>query len=363
MRNLFYYLKQYGNLSFKENPFNEVDSLILCQISYLNLENYLSQDDEMNLVEILNEKNYEILIKETFSPKKNIKLMQLLKKSDRFKSIFISHLRSYLNYEKCVQFYAVTYHIDDFLYICFRGTDLSLIGWKEDFNMAYLKEVPSQKYSVFYLDEIFQKYHKPMYVGGHSKGGNLALYSSMHSCIELNPYIIKIYNFDGPGYVDDIFSNKEYLDLKDKVITMTTKEAVIGVLLYHETNLIFIHAKGFSILQHEPYNWIVEKSGKLKRVKRNSLSSRWFEQTVRHFFLDTNEEERKRFIDILFHIVEVNPKVSINDFRYHPLRFLLQTRKRYKKIRKEDKIFFKKTLKKFRKSFYHTVKTSFSLNE
>lgn len=356
MRNLFYYLKQYGKLSFREYAINEVDSLILCQLIYLNLEEVLSKDTYMNLESLLAEENEAILIKNTFSPQKNLKLIRELRNSNRFVGVGISDIRNTLSYDYCEQFCAVVYHIEDIKYVSFRGTDLTILGWKENFNMSYQKEVPSQRDSLIYLTDIYEKYHQKMIVGGHSKGGNLAMYSVVYSNTDIRQDVIKIYNFDGPGLYLDIFSNEEYGSILEKMITMSTQEALIGVLLYHVSNIIYIKASGFGILQHEPYNWQVAKNGLLKRVKRNSIPSRIFASAVRNFFQDTNEEERKQFVDILFTIVEVAPNTSVNDFRYHPLRFISGVRKRFKKIPKEEQHYFKITLKKFRKSFYKTLK-------
>lgn len=355
MKNILYYLRQYGDISFSRHAFNEVDSLILCQLSYLNFDLYVAES-EVFLLSLLDDEQIERLSENTFSPKKNIRLLRILRQSKRYQTIRLCHLRNHLSYEECEQFYALTFVLDDFLYLAFRGTDLTILGWQENFNMAYLKEVPAQRDSVLYVNEIFAKYHRPMIIGGHSKGGNLALYSALYSKPEVNDYIRKVYNFDGPGFYKDIFSHQEYLALRDKVVTMTTQEAVIGVLLYHVDNLIFIKAKGFSVFQHEPYNWKVSRLGLLYRVKINSIPSRWFDRAVRHFFEDTTEEERKQFVNLLFTIVMITPKASVNDFRFHPIRFLFRAFRKYKGLTKEEKRFFKKTLKKFRKSFSHTLR-------
>ncbi len=354
MRNLFYFLKEFGNVSFQDFAFNEVDSLILCQLSYLNFELFVSEE-EVYLLSLLDDDRIQSLSANTFSPKKNVKLLTMLRNARRYQEVKLCHLRNQLSYEDCEQFYAITFIIDDFLYLAFRGTDLTILGWQENFNMAYLKEVPSQRDSVLYVNEIFNHYHRKMIIGGHSKGGNLALYSAMYSSSEVNASILKIYNFDGPGFYNDVFSDQEFLILEDKVVTMSTQEAIIGVLLYHVDNLVFIKSRGFSLLQHEPYNWKVNKAGLLQKVKKNTIQSRWFARAVRHFFEDTSEIERKQFVDLLFTIIEVTPEATVDDFRSHPLKFLFGVQKRYKGLTKEEKRFFKKTLKKFRKSFYHIL--------
>lgn len=356
MRNLNYYIKQTSDATFAELPLSEVDGLILCQIVYLNLEYFVKPTDEVQLVSLFTNENLECLAEPTFSPKKNVKMMKLLRESKRYQEVKLAYVWNQLSYDNEEQFYAVTYKIDDFIFIAFRGTDLTILGWKENFNMAYLREVPAQRDSVLYVNDVHELCKCKMFIGGHSKGGNLALYSAMYSKAELNDDIIKIYNFDGPGFSNYVFLNPEYLDIADRIITMTTQEAVVAVLMYHVDDITFVKAKGFSVLQHEPFNWRVSKIGLFKRVKKNTPQSRWFARAIRHFYEDTTELERKRFVDIMFTIIEVSPDNSVRDIKKHPLKFFSRARRKYKSLNIEELKFFKSITKKIKKSFYLILK-------
>lgn len=356
MKNLLFYLEKYGNTSFEDFPLNEVDSLILCQLSYLNLDRYVPSASAVRLPNVFDKKYENDLIFDTFSKRKNRRLIRYIRSSVRFKDVRIGYLRNYLSYDECEQFYAVSFLYRDLLYIVFRGTDLSILGWKENFNMAFLNEIPSQRDAVIYVNEIYNRHRCRLCIAGHSKGGNLALYSTMYCRKEIRLRIERVYNFDGPGLYQDVYSDEEYMTLKHKITTMTTQKAMIAVLLYYVDNLIFIKSRGITILQHDPFNWRVTLEGRLKRTKKNTLQSRIFAKAIRHFFEDTTEHERKRFVDILFTVIEAVPGASVNDLRYRPVRFLWCAVRNYRRLSKEDKKFFKETIKKIRKSFRYVVK-------
>ena len=356
MRNLLSYLSEYGHIPFKSSPLNEVDGLILCQLAYLQFDKVIkNKDEKITLKDIFTDENIPILNEMTFSPKANIKLMKQIRESRRFRNVRISHIENHLSYEEGKQFYALTYHILDYIYICFRGTDLTILGWKEDFDMAHMKEIPSQRLAVEYVNNIFSIFKTKVYIGGHSKGGNLATYSAIKSNEDVKKYIERVYSFDGPGFNSELLCSNEYYSVKDKIIVMTAKEAIIAMLLYQPDNIIFIKTKGLSILQHIPYNWGVDGNS-LKRIKRNTASSRWFARTVRHFYEETSEYERKRFVDLLFTIVEVSPENTVEVLKKKPFRFIRKINKKYRSLEKEDRVFFKGILKKYRKSSYHVFK-------
>ncbi len=346
MRNLMNYLKQYGNKAFSEFKFNEIDGLILTEITYFSIEYLMNEDTIYTIEDLFIDDNLQNLIIDTFSPKKNIKLMKLIRMCSRFNKAKIVMLRNKFSYNSCEQFYALTYIFQNFMYVAYRGTDLTFLGWKENFNMSYLNEIPSQRDAVIYLMDVYKKYNMPFYVGGHSKGGNLAVYAAMYCAEDVKKNIIEIHNFDGPGFYKDITKTKEFLELQDKMITVTTKAAIVGLLLYHTKNISIINARSVSILAHEPYNWEVTKDGKFKRIKKNTIASRWFQRTVRIFFHLTTEKERENFVNLLFKLILRSEKIGVNDFRRHPIKFMRDTKIMKKTLTLEEQGYLKVELKK-----------------
>ena len=171
--------------------------------------------------------------------------------------------------EKIEQFCAITFEFNNFVYISFRGTDATLLGWYEDFNMLLMDEVPAQNSASKYLKEVASKTKKKIIIGGHSKGGNLAVYASLYCEEKIRNRITKIYDFDGPGFNKYIFDMPDYLAIEDRIIKITCEEALIGVLMFHSEKMLFVKAKGISIFQHDLFNWKITKNGEFKYVKES----------------------------------------------------------------------------------------------
>ena len=150
------------------------------------------------------------------------------------------------------------------MYISFMGTDMTIYGWKEDFNMAFMENVPCQILGKKYLEDISKKYHnKKIRIGGHSKGGNVAVYSAITSSEKVKKRIVKVYNYDGPGFNKNIIDKYETDDILEKIETYIPQDSIIGRLLNHKEKKTIIQSIEKGILQHDIYSWQVLKK-KLK---------------------------------------------------------------------------------------------------
>ena len=198
MPDIMDYLNWRGDLNFKQANINEVDSIILARFSYLPFKDIdLKQTDNIENISI-KMKDLEL---DKFTWKDDKEFIIKLGKSKRYKDLIISDYEEIIDLEAQKQFAAITIWLPNrYKYISFRGTDTSLVGWKEDFNMSFMKDIPSQKESVRYLNKIAKKYRGKIIVGGHSKGGNLAIYSSMFCDDKIKKRILAIINADGPGF-------------------------------------------------------------------------------------------------------------------------------------------------------------------
>ena len=204
MKNIIDYIKEYGNLTLEEYPFNNVDSLILSQISYIKFEN--SSIDIESEIHLLSDFENEIdtLCIDTRVPELNEELFLQFIHSLRYEAITISHLQINFDKDNEKQFCAMTFHLPNQIdYIAFRGTDASFVGWKEDFNLCFQENIPSQISALNYVNN-YKTNHK-LILGGHSKGANLALYAGIHTH---NP-IYCIYNHDGPGFLTPYQTDKK----------------------------------------------------------------------------------------------------------------------------------------------------------
>ncbi|MDE5715280.1 MAG: DUF2974 domain-containing protein [Anaeroplasmataceae bacterium] len=362
MRNIIQYVKDFGHKSFTEFPFNEVDSLILSQISYLNLDEFIPtvQDNKasVRLIDILSDKVIQRMCKDTLDEKKNIRLLKAIRESARFEQVHANYFLNLFHVEKIEQFCAVTFQFENFSYIAYRGTDLTLLGWYEDFNMALMDQIPAQEDASKYLDIVCSLLglNEMIYIGGHSKGGNLAVYAAVFCSEYIKKRIIRIYDHDGPGFHKDIFNTKEYLSIEHKIAKTTCKESMVGILLIHTEKMEFVDSSGIGIMQHDPFNWKINKDGRFKKVKKANFFSKTFEKSSNEFIESTSIEDRKKFFDMLFKVAMEKDNSTIFDFKKHPFKYFRGIKKRYHSLSEKDRIFFKKMLKRYRALSRHNFR-------
>ena len=353
-KNILYFLKEFKDKSFKELPFCEADALILSQISYLNIEKFMPDyDKEYYLKDFVNAKNKFELSKLTMTYKDNLKLCEVFELTNRYNDIYVKHPRYILNSKQSRQFFGVTFFFKDFLVVAYRGTDLSLAGWKEDFNMMFLDHVPSQIDSLAYIDEITERYEdKKIILVGHSKGGNLVLYAGTNSKKYVKDRIIKIYDFDGPGFSNnDIYYSKEFKEIEDKLITYSSKTSIVAMLLYHQDDIVYLKSRGFSIFQHSPYNWKINNDGSLLRIERNTSFSRMFSRANTIYMNNTNKIERKRMVKIVFKILEKDPDTNLFELKKHPIKYLKFILSQKRLLTFFERCVYKLEMRKMRRAF------------
>lgn len=198
------------------------------------------------------------------------------------------------------QFAAITYRLnDDQFFIAFRGTDSSMLGWKEDVNMSYIENVPSQLSAKKYLEKILNKYPYSFYLAGHSKGGNVAVYSATMCGEVFFPRIRKIYNFDGPGFQSDFINNKKYENTLKITEKYVPQFSFFGTLMNSSEPLSVIKSTSISLFQHDVYSWLVEGDNLIFADKTTNLSRR-LSKSIEIWLKTISEEERKEVIDEVF---------------------------------------------------------------
>ncbi len=363
MKNINSYIKEFSNISFNDADVNEVDCLILCQISYLNLEySGCNPNESFYFKDLFKIENAVSLSLNSIVYKNNVKMVKLLSNSNRYKNIYFKHYFKETNNEKKQQFFAVSFFINDDIYVCFRGTDASITGWYEDFNMSYLIETPSQKLAVEYLNKMYYKYNAKIYVLGHSKGGNLALYSSIYADDIVKENIVKIYNFDGPGFNDKlIFENQKYLNIKNKVITISSSMSIIAMMMYHSDNIEFIKASGFGLFQHDSFNWHINGM-KFIRENDNLFYSKLIDKITDKIMNETTPQERERLVNILFYIASETPNSSLFDIKKNPYKYINGMLKRKKLLSDEDLLFYNEKIKLIKSIISKIFKENIKLN-
>ncbi len=312
------YIKKYGDYTFMEKPINDVDSLVLCQFCYLKFDGMVPLVTEnkrsVTLQELAAHKDFERLFLDTRFEKENRALFEAMARSRRFRSLKMNCYINIVETEWETQFSAVTFLLEDTtLYIAYRGTDETIVGWKEDFNMAFQSPVPGQAYAVKYLNMVTGRLRNRFYMGGHSKGGNLAVYAAMNCTEEVQARIIKVYSMDGPGFRKEVIEKCRYEAIKDKVVKILPHSSLVGMLFETTPNVKVVESRTFGLLQHDPFTWLIEEDD-FVYVKGIYETRRFADDTLNEWLISLDEEQRKIFVDTLYQVVSASKAENLIDF-------------------------------------------------
>lgn len=302
MANIMDYLRWRGDLTFTQDPLNAVDALVFSSLAYIcygckvesepntpvrlkaAAEDYFSQEDHESRCRVKND----------------LDLLHLAARTQRFGQTEVCMYRDQLIPVQETQFAAMTFLLDDgSMFLAFRGTDYSLVGWKEDFNMTFQQTVPAQRMAQEYARQVALEYDRPMYLGGHSKGGNLAVFAAARSSPMIQKQIRGVYNHDGPGFTKYLMGDPGYIAMVPRIETYIPQSSVIGMLLDHEEPYTVIQSKTVGLLQHDPYSWEVLGKNFIP-VQKITESSQFLDATIKTWFAEMSNAERNQLVDVMF---------------------------------------------------------------
>ncbi len=311
--NFLTYLKWRGDLSVKEVPFNEVDALILSELVYIHFENIVPRLGEEGCITIreANAKYEKSTAREMLFYKAKEGLFDALAFSPRFANMTLCNYVSTLDVQAQEQFAAIHVNVSpNFTFVAFRGTDSTVTGWREDLNMSFMMPVPAQKSAVDYVEQTVKGLFKKYSFGGHSKGGNLAVYSGVFCNPKIQKKLVQIYNFDGPGFNRKMINDEAYRRVEERILTFVPEQSIVGLLMEHEENYKVVESTEFSILQHEGFSWVIDRDT-FVLVDSVDKFSKSLSVTLKAWLAQMNQEERKAVVDAFF---DVFVNAGINDF-------------------------------------------------
>ncbi|MCM1174800.1 MAG: DUF2974 domain-containing protein [Blautia sp.] len=312
------YIKEYGDYTFSEKPFSEVDSLILCQFAYLKFDGLVPGIDDdappVSIRQVFENQNYDNLYGDERYREKNTGLFLAMMRSRRFGGLKMNYYVNQIELEKETQFSAITFQPDDGLvYAAYRGTDETIVGWKEDLNLAFSEPVPGQVMSVEYLEKSAEKTGRPFYMGGHSKGGNFAVYAAMNCRREVRDKIVIIFNHDGPGFRPEVRERGNFAEIESRIRRTVPHSSMVGMLLSSEGSCRVVESRNFGLAQHDPYSWLVEKDD--FQIVKQVYSGRMFVDTaLNDWILSLNQEQMHVFVDTLYDVVKASEADNLIDF-------------------------------------------------
>lgn len=341
MGNIMDYISWRGDLSFEQSQFNEVDNLILACFSYVNLDGIsaVTKQKGIGLKKLTKEFMKLHTMKELEADKSFIRLapfmMMEMAKSVRFGKCVVRNYVNDIVTEAEQQFAAMEIVLEDGTsYVSFRGTDDTIIGWKEDFNLS-TGVVPAQKRAIEYLQKISGHTDGMLRVGGHSKGGNLAIYGSV-MCKSAHEKILEIYSNDGPGFSREFQELPETKEMMPKIIRIIPEYSIIGTLLEHEKEPVIVASSSKGLLQHDGFSWEVQGPALVRRDSLNKTALRFIE--ILHKWIDGMDMEQKRLlIEDLFATLQASGYENLSEVQSGGLKSLAAMVKRVEKFAPESR--------------------------
>ncbi len=303
MADIFDYLKWRGDITMEAVPFCDADRLILSELAYIDFENEYARPlgelcrEVIKKVEIVRESGAKMKL---LHHKKDEELLLAVAESPRFMNLTVAHCESRISRDREEQFAAMTVYLPDKSAVCvFRGTDWSIVGWKEDFMMSYSDSLPAQRSAVAYLTRVSRIHGGPLRVTGHSKGGNLAVYAAAFAGKDIRERVIDITSLDGPGFCEKVTDSYEYSLVSDRVRTFMPKASIVGVLFSRTGKFTVIESRASGLMQHIPYNWEIMGDGFVTASEQDG-SSQLVEESFNEWIRAMSIDERRLFIDTVW---------------------------------------------------------------
>ncbi|WP_081861195.1 Mbeg1-like protein [Butyrivibrio sp. AE2032] len=310
MSNMLDYLAWRGDLSFERDPFNSVDALLLSTLSYVDLAGVVPSPGEGKItLGEASEKFFGLHSEEELAADKSFisfapALLRHLADSDRFRNAYLLNYINDTDISREIQFAAVEIDTGDGIpFISFRGTDDTIIGWKEDFNLSFMT-VPAEEEAARYLKQTMSGRTVNFRAGGHSKGGHLAIYA-VAADPGMAERVLAIYNFDGPGFNDDALESERFKNVRPKVMKYIPETSIVGRLLTNTTEPVVVKSSEFGIMQHSPLTWQLEGK-EFETCNATDKISDLFDETMTTWLDEMSFEERKVFVDELFSVFEAS---------------------------------------------------------
>ncbi len=323
MQNLFSYLKTYSDVSFAELAFNDVDALILIELSYLNLEGVMETNEEHSFRDVISKKNKKTLLKDTFVPSLDSKLITVLSAANRYKELKFSNALLKELPENMMQYFSVKISDSNkHNYFLFRGTNKTVFGSLEDLVFALRKGPDSVGLATIYLTDLLQDDDSENFIIGHSKGGTIGECSYLRLNKENKRKIARIYNFDGPGMFD-IPKGDELADLSSKTKKFVTKRTMFGLLLKNPHEYIIVDGKNRWLPHHMVFSWRVDGTslGKSPTISKNSLRKA---KRMNDFVSKIGEDGTERIISSCKYLMTESRIFRVNDITLiRIIKFLL----------------------------------------
>ena len=340
MANILDYLDWRGDLPFAVSPFNEVDGLILAELSFMDFEGIVPPPELGHGVTLRRasdayfarrsgkEIDMGVLVPDAIPD-----LMCRMARSVRFGGMLLNAYCEQTDDAREQQFAALTCEVGDgSVYVAFRGTDDTIVGWKEDLNMGYLAVIPSQTRALEYLGRMARQYPEAgVRIGGHSKGGNLAVYAAVHTTAAIQDRIVQVYNNDGPGFAKPLAGTAEHARVAGRIRTIVPQASVVGQLLAHEENVQVVRSDADGVMQHDGFSWQV-LGDHFVHLDGFSREGKVIDETIEMWEAALDAGQREAFADALYSVLTASGARTLTDLSEDKLKNAVAMLKTYSNL-------------------------------
>lgn len=316
--NIIEYVHSYGFFDFEALPFSAVDALVLAQFVYLKMDGIVdgmrSDVCPLTLKEMAQHPEADRLFADTRFEENNRALFYAMCESKRFGEMKCLYCADYICVENETQFMAVTCILSDgSVKVLYRGTDETIIGWKEDFNMAFQYPVPCQMSGRRYLERVSEYVSADFDLIGHSKGGNLAVYAAMHASDKVQQRIRHIYNLDGPGFRTEVYSMGYFEKIADRIVKIIPRSSIVGMILENHGEYKVVDSNNIGFLQHDPFSWLIDRID-FVYVDHIDKTHRVMDESLNAWVMSLSTEEVSGFVNTLYQIVSASEATDLISF-------------------------------------------------
>ena len=353
MPNVFDYIKWRGDISFNESGINEIDALIFSELSYASFDDLVSplvSGKGISLASLAKKyfsMHYDRYENAAIIPLDNIlALLKSASETNRFASVAAKGFVNEVDIGAQKQFCAVSFDVcKDITVVAFRGTDDTIVGWKEDLNMAFFTPIPAQTHAKEYLEYVVDRNEgKRFVVCGHSKGGNLATYAALLLSEEKKEKIISVYNFDGPGFKSDFVEAQKDNSIASKLNKIAPQGSIIGAIFDSVEGCRYVKSNAKGLYQHDAFSW--QLTGKsFEYVDKPSKSSVNFHDILNSWVSKMTDCEQVEFVDALYTLLTVNDATTLSDIVSDKFKFLVGILKVDEKTKKTFVSFLNRLVK------------------
>ncbi len=366
MANVFDYLDWWGDLPFTADPFNEIDSLILCEISYADIDDIVPGDDSAETMPLseLSRLYFEKHTEKELTARRTLFKMTpfLMKKAAetrRFRDMQVGRFVNCVSVSAEEQMAAMMFYPEDALpYAAFRGTDDTIIGWKEDINLSFSAGTSGQHHAAEYLMERLCDTSGPIQVGGHSKGGNFAVFASAFCCTSENSSnqdrIRCVYSNDGPGFLKEVTETPGYHAILSRIRGIIPESSIFGLLLNSGFSQKVVKSSEKGITQHDGMSWQI-LGNRFVTLPETSPASAFIQKTIQQWVDSFSLQDRAAFSDAIYDMLTAGGSGTLTDLSRESLTDRLDALRSYRKMDPEKKAIIRTVFRQLLESGYRTI--------